>query len=290
MFKIPNFPFGKVATCSVIHVFFLHMYCRNESPKVPSSDMELTYNKCLCSFILKHMLTMATHWPVSYSAALTLYHDIRSHIHPRSLNIPTHILDDFAHDYLNRLAELKPYFHDAYFVHKVHGWKSAMIHNPFNAADRKAAFLEFTHDLCTDQMDDDNWFIDTALEIGVAKHIVTWWTNGHKSLLQHCLPSEDNQAIEGLMNKQLFYQDRMMHLLDLSRFHCKTGLQGQKDEVKFIQAYMTEKKMAYQLHEGLFTEKSAHDLFSTAKLEMLVGDIKQISTILYDCTVDGHHG
>jgi hypothetical protein len=291
MHKIPNFAFAKVATRSVIRVFFPRMYCMNDSPKIPATDMELIYNQCLRPLIVEHMSTMATHWPVSYSTALTLYRDLNSRIHPGSLDIPTHILDVFGRDYLTRLGEVRPYFHDAYFVHELRGWKAATIHNPFDAGERETALSEFTHDLRVDILDADNWFVDTALEIGVPGHIVTWRTTGHKSLLRHCLPSQDNDAIDSLINKHAFNQDRMMHLLDLSGFHCETGLQGRKDQVKFIQAYTTEKTMAYQLHQGLFSEKNAQDLLATAKLKKLAKDIEQMSVVLYECTADedGQH-
>ena len=227
---------------------------------------------------------MATHWPVSYSAALTLYCDLNSCIHPDSFNIPADILDIFGCDYLRWLGEVRSHFHDTYFVHELHGWKAATIHNPFDAGERATPLSEFTHDLHVDTLDADNWFVDIALEIGTPKDIFTWHTIGHKSLLQHCLPSQDKDAIDSLINKHAFNQDRMMHLLDLSGFHCKTALQGWKDKVKFIQAYTTEKTMAYQLHQGLFSEKDAQDLLATMKLKKLAKDIKQMSVVLYECT------
>ncbi|KAH0832860.1 hypothetical protein J3R83DRAFT_11787 [Lanmaoa asiatica] len=287
MHKIPNFAFAKVTTCSVICMFFPCMYCMNDSLKIPATNMELIYNQCLRPLVSKHMSTMATHWPPLYLAALTLYHDTNSHIHPGSLDIPAHILDKFGHDYLTRLGQVRPYFCDTYFVHELWGWKAAAIHNSFNAQEREITLSELTHDLHIEKLNTDNWFIDTVLEIGVPKHVITWRTTGHKSILRHCLPSQDSKGVDNLVNKQSFNQDQMMHLLDLSGFHCETGIQGRRDKVKFIQAYMTEKTMAYQLHQGLFTEKkNAQDILMTKKLKKLAKDIDTMSVILYKCAAN----
>jgi len=287
MHKIPNFAFGKVAIRSVIRVFLPHMYGMNDSAKIPVTDMELIYNQSLRPVVVQHMSNMATHWPVSYSTALALYRDNKSRIHPGSLDIPEHILDVFSKEYLKQLGKVRPYFRDAYFVHEFRGWKGATIHNPFDVAEREVAFSDLTHDLNMDKVDTENWFVDIALEVGVEEHIATWRTSGHKSLLRHCLPSLNTEGLDNLTNKHAFSQDRMMHLLDLSGFHCETGKHGKEDDVKYIQAYTTEKTMAYQLHQGLFTDKNPQDLLMTPKLEKLVQDIEKMSLVLFECTGDG---
>lgn len=75
-----------------------------------------------------------------------------------------------------------------------------------------------------------------------------------------------------------------MHLKDMSGFRCSPGAKGRQDNVTYIQAYMTEKTMAYQQHPGLFTQIEPKTLPSTNSLDKLVNNIEKMADILYACT------
>lgn len=260
------------------------MYGLNESRKVPSQDLQLIYDECLRPLALRQLSNMATHWPASYASALTLYRDNGGRIHPGSLDIPAHILPVFGQHYLDRLTELRPYFRDAYFVHELRGWKGATIHDPSNEPDKVSALEDLLRNLNMDAIVQDDWQIDVAMELGIPGHIVAWRTSNHQQLLQHCLPSLNNAEISNLMDRQAFVLDRSMHLKDISGFRCSPGVKGRQDNVTYIQAYMTEKTMAYQQHQGLFTDIEPKALLSMGSLDKLVKNIERMSDVLFDCT------
>ncbi|KAG8221814.1 hypothetical protein J3R82DRAFT_2152, partial [Butyriboletus roseoflavus] len=230
------------------------------------------------------MSNMATHWPASYASALTLYRDTKGRIHPGSLDIPTHILPIFGRDYLDRLTDLRPYFRDAYFVHELRGWKGATIHNPFHEPDKVAALDDLLRCLNINAINQDEWQLDVAMELGVLGHVVAWRTSNHRRLLHHCLPSLSEEEISNLMDRQAFILDPTMHLKDISGFRCSPGAKGRHDHVTYIQAYTTEKTMAYQQHQGLFTEVEAKALLSTRSLDKLVQNMDRMSQVLHQCT------
>lgn len=101
------------------------------------------------------MSNLASHWLVSYASALTLYWDLRGLIHPRSLDVPCHLLVSLAECYLAKLATLHPYFRDVYFVHEFRGWKGATVHNPANDNNAHQALAELTACLNMDSINPD---------------------------------------------------------------------------------------------------------------------------------------
>lgn len=287
MHTIPNYPFGKVANRSVIRVFLPHMYKMHETRAIPTQDLELIYNECLRPLVREHMHNMASHWPASYASALSLYRDGHGRIHQGSLDVPAHILDTFGKAYLRKLAQLRPYFRQAYFVHEFRGWKGATVHDPFHALDRQLALENLTNILRMDKIDPDFWFIDIGLEFGTPNHVVTWRDSGHENVLAHCLPSVEPNQINDIVDKSTFYVDKMMHLKDLSGFRYAPGIRGRADNVQYIQAYTTEKAMSYQLHAGLFSPLHPKSLLTTENIKGLITKIEEMSKILFDCTADG---
>ncbi|KAI5988910.1 hypothetical protein EDC04DRAFT_2588578 [Pisolithus marmoratus] len=287
MCTIPNFAFGKVANRSVIQVFFPHMVGQYETRAIPVRDLEVIYDRCLRPLVCKHMQNMASHWPPSYSAAISLYCDKRGLIHEGSLDVPAHILDIFGQEYLQSLAALRPYFRDAYFVHEFRGWKASSVHDPGDALDRQLALDKFTDVLCMDKVDVQHWYIDVGLEFGHDNHVVTWRATSHETLLAHCLPSVDQDDIDSIVNRTTFHVDHMMHLKDLTGFRYAPGIKGRTDGVHYVQAYTTEKTTSYQLHEGLFTPLDPNSLLTTDNLKDLLGKVEEMSKIIFDCTADG---
>ncbi|KAI6140231.1 hypothetical protein BKA82DRAFT_151863, partial [Pisolithus tinctorius] len=284
MHKIPNFSLGKVANRSVIRVFLPRMVGKYESRAIPSHDLELVYDKCLRPLVRRHMHNMASHWPASYSSALSLYRDRTGIIHEGSLDIPAHILPMFGEEYLTKLATLRPYFRDAYFVHEFRGWKGATVHDPLDAQDRDLALQKFTDVLLMERIDPDSWYIDVGLEFGQHDKVVTWRATGHEIVLAHCLPSLDQEVIDPIVTKSTFHIDHMMHLKDLTGFRYVPGRKGHDDEVHYIQAYTTEKTMSYQLHPGLFTPLDPTSLLTTDNLKTIIKKTEEMSKILFECT------
>ena len=215
-----------------------------------------------------------------------LYRDQLGRIHEGSLDIPSNLLFELAPAYLRRLADLKPYFKDAYFIHEFRGWKGATVHDPFDNQDRQAAMHKITDILALDQLDQSQWHIDIGLEFGIPDHVVTWSHAGHYTLLSHCLPSLDMDQIHHLMDKTAQI-DHMMHLNDLTGFRCTPGHKGRDDQVSYIQAYSTEKAMSYQLHNGLFAEVDPRALLSKTNLKDLLNKVERMSAVLFECTADG---
>ncbi|KAI9566703.1 hypothetical protein HD554DRAFT_2040076 [Boletus coccyginus] len=123
MYSIPNVALGKVANQFAIHVFFPQMCQRAESKKILTRDLESIYDQYL------HPLILSTHWSRDYKSAVEISWDHGGHLHFSSFNIPSHLLDEFFHLYLEWIQTLCPYFQDAYFGHELHGWKAATIHN-----------------------------------------------------------------------------------------------------------------------------------------------------------------
>ncbi|KAI6124727.1 hypothetical protein EDD16DRAFT_1517369 [Pisolithus croceorrhizus] len=266
MYKTPNFTFGKIATCSMICVFLLCMYGIYKSCAIPSQDLQIIYDYCLHPLVVQYVGNMASHWPASYDATLALYRDNKRWIHEGSLDVPEMLLDRFGQAYFHRLGQLRPYFRDAYFVHELCGWKAATVHDPFSEVDCDMAWQEFTQFLAMDHIDPSCWFIDVTLKFGKENHVVTWHHDGHSTLLQHCLPLLEADAIDNLMECPSFYIDHAMHLLDLTSFHSSPGPRGKDDKVTYIQAYTTEKSTSYQIHQGLFTPIDSQSLLTTNKL------------------------
>lgn len=287
MCNVPNYVFGKVATRSVVRVFLPHMYKMHEKKEVPSKDLALIYNKCLRPLCLELMSNMAAHWPVSYDSALALYKDQSGHIHLGSLDVPSHLLRTFGQRYLEKLKELRPYFRDAYFVHELRGWKAATVHDPTDEPDKVAALEDLTNVLRMDEINLEEWHLDVGVELGYPGHVVTWTKTGHRRVLMHCLPNLDEAEIDALVGQKNFILDRLMHLLDFAGFRCRPGAKGRADNVTYIQAYTTEKTMAYQHHVGLFKERDAQCVLSRESLEKLSKDVEKMSEILSECIGEG---
>ncbi|KAG6370137.1 hypothetical protein JVT61DRAFT_12439 [Boletus reticuloceps] len=285
MHTIPNFAFAKVTNRSVVRVFLPRMYRLRETRAIPSTDMELIYDQCLRPLIQHHLPNMYTHWPASYASALTLYRDSRGQIHPGSLDIPAELLFTFGPEYLTRLAELKPYFRDAYFVHEFRGWKGITVHDPYSGADRQAALDKMLHFLDWPRIQESDWHVDVGFEIGVPGSVVTWRHTGHRFLLAHCLPTLHEGDIEVLLNRKT-EMDHQMHLKDLTGFRCQPGRKGSRDKVSYIQAYTTEKTMSYQLHNGLFKPFDPVIALTNKNLEATAKKIEQMSKVLFACSGD----
>ncbi|KAI6009140.1 hypothetical protein EDC04DRAFT_2610733 [Pisolithus marmoratus] len=229
-----------------------------DSPQIPQLDLELIYNCCLCPIVQRLMPNQATHWPPSYNANLQTSCDHAGRFHFSSFDIPTYLLHEFAEMYLDSIQQLCPYFRDAYFGHELRGWKAATVHNLDEDVDGGNQHEDNAAYECVNALDDltrvlhmpsinpDQWLIDVGLEFGNHGHVVTWQKNGHAVLIQHLLPDHDNPTTAMECSRQ-YYIDYHMHLKDIAGFRWTPGRHS--DVIKYVQAYMTEKAVSYQLHD-----------------------------------------
>ena len=293
MHKIPNIPLGKVANRSVVRVFFPRMYHRFNSNKIPAVDMDLIYNRCLLPTIRHLMPNQATHWPADYAIALETSRDIVGHLHLGTVDISPHLLVDFASQYLETLQALRPYFREAYFGHELRGWKAATVHNIEDqnqpnqeqdpAYERVQALGDLTRILHMPSIQPDQWLIDIGLEFGIPGRVVTWRSIGHAALIKHLIPTLRN-AEQVAANRNIFFIDNQMHLKDIAGFRWSPG--NRSNTISYIQAYTTEKTVAYQLHEGIFRPRKPMELLSGRTIVKLIDDLDAQSGILFGCTGD----
>jgi hypothetical protein len=293
MHSIPNIALGKVANWSVIRVFFPRMYSVLESKKVPTADLESIYNRCLRPVVQRLMFNQATHWPPNYRTAMQTSQDRAGRLHFGSLDIPSHVLHDFCHSYLNSLETLGNKFRDAYFGHELRGWKAATVHNLEQEADepqelgaayeRVVALEDLTRVLRMEEINPEQWLIDVGLEFGVPGMVVTWRTLGHEALVRFLLPNLDNPGRVVSRSKK-YYVDPQMHLKDLAGFRWSPGTHSEL--IHYIQAYTTEKTISYQLHIGIFSQRKASELLSRRLCMKLISDLEKQSEIIHTCTGD----
>ncbi|KAH0826430.1 hypothetical protein J3R83DRAFT_5408 [Lanmaoa asiatica] len=278
MHTIPNLPLGKVANCSSVCIFFPRMYGAFDSKKISQPDLELIYNRALRPIIRRIMPNQATHWPPTYDAAMRISRDHAGRLHLGSLNIPAHLLSDFATSCLESIQALRPYFRDAYFGHELRGWKAATVHNldpdapdapdaqnqqgpqhPQPAYERVNALHDLTRVLDMNAINQDQWLVDIGVEFGIPGKVVTWRSSGHHALVRYLLPDVQNPAaILGRSKK--YYVDNQMHLKDLAGFRWTPG--SHSDILHYVQAYTTEKAISYQLHQGIFRLRKPSELLA----------------------------
>ena len=296
MHSIPNLALGKVANRSAIRVFFPRMYRAFDTRKIPSQDLEAIYDRCLHPIITRMMPLLATHWPPTYQVALEQSRDRAGQLHLGSLDIPAHLLPDFARSYLDAVQNLRPYFRDAYFGHELRGWKAATAHNigpdsdeenvdANNAAtyERVQALNDLLNVLDMPSINQEQWLVDIGVEFGAAGQIVTWRTSGHEALIRYLLPGLEN-AGRVMARSKRYYVDNQMHLKDIAGFRWTPG--SHSDTVHYVQAYTTEKAISYQLHQGIFALRKPTELLNERPRRKLLDDLNRQSDIFHTCTGD----
>ncbi|KIJ57725.1 hypothetical protein HYDPIDRAFT_103939, partial [Hydnomerulius pinastri MD-312] len=280
MSTVPNMAFGKVANRHAVRLFFPRMYRAGQPPLIPSATLEMIYNKCLHPVIMDIMPNQATHWPVNYAAAMTLYRNNAGHLQLGSLDVPSMLLHDLCNNLLTNLHNTHPTLRDAYFGHELRGWKGATAHDGFNEDDRQEGLEAMTSVLDLNAINPHAWHLDVAIEYGIPSRVVTWRAQGHRALLQYLLPDTD---ITKLMKSKNFFEDNVMHMNDVAGFHCETKSFGRDAKISYIQAYTTEKSVSYQLHNGIYATRKPQDLLSKAGLQKMIKDLDTISTTIFAC-------
>lgn len=285
MHTIPNFPLGKVALRGVIRVFLPRMYRQSDTNAIPTATLATIYNKCLRPTVHDLLPTMASHWPADYDSAIALYQTQNGQIRPGTCDIPVHLLDSFAEQFLERLKNnLGSDGRDAYFGHELRGLKGTTVHDPTDQSARERGFDQLTQCLDLDAIEQSEWHLDVALEFGYPDAVMLWKKDAHETLINRLLPNAQPQRLNNITDKRCYYLDSVMQLKDLAGFRLDATHCGEDDDILYIQAYHTEKSVSYQQHVGVFRRRTAEVLLNTPTIEKLVRDFEKISDVLQTCS------
>lgn len=265
-----------------IRLFFPKLYRENMPPKIDPEDIALIYDQAIHPAIRKLMPESLARWPASYAVAFAASKDSRGQIHYQSVDVPEALLGRFARHVRAALNRF-PRFEDSVFQIEIRGTKGAYSF-PFNDADaREYAFNLFIERLDNTRMGPhDNYYVDIGVEIHHDGHCVQWLDAAHQRLLAHALPSASSAAISALSRSSKMHKDISGHLFDLSGFRVETGTKGTADKVVYVNVYTTDKAVTYQLHDGIFRERRASELFP-GPFPHLIDDINSISHTFAVC-------
>ncbi|KAG2738365.1 hypothetical protein P692DRAFT_201731319 [Suillus brevipes Sb2] len=181
--KIPNMALGKVGRRDITRIFFPGLYEPHQSSAIPPEMMTLIYEKCLRPAIVSLNPIDQSRWPITYSAAMTLYRDQNGQFHFGSLDFPTHLLDLLGCKLLE-LFQSQDKLQDAFFVHELRGTKGISHHDPNNSEQRSAALAGVLHLFDMKLIQPQDWFVDVALEIRQEGHVLQWLTKDLSGLFR----------------------------------------------------------------------------------------------------------
>ena len=271
-------------------VFLPGFYCANQSPSLPSDTFPLIYERAVLPAIKACSAELAVPWPVNYELARRRSRDNRGRLSPVSHDIPPTIVQEFATKFITNLESLGPRFAGAFFEIEVKGVKGASLHNPSDPAARTAALARVLDPLSLRGIDDDeletDWFVDVAIEVHEPGHCLMWTTNGHPSIINHSLPSLNEDQAESLTHSSRFKLDPAAHLTTFAGFRLEPGRLGSTDHVTYLNVYTTDKAATYQLNNGIYRRRTCTDLLPK-NIGKLLEDIDQITDTLSIC--GGHN-
>ncbi|KAG1737036.1 hypothetical protein EDB19DRAFT_1637269, partial [Suillus lakei] len=238
--------------------------------------MTLIYEQCLRPAIVSLNPIDQSRWPITYSAAMTLYRDQNGQFHFGTLDFPTHLLQPLGLKILE-LFQTQDKLQDAFFVHELRGTKGISHHDPHNSEQRCAALVGVLHLFDMQLVQPQDWFVDIALEIRQEGHVLQWLTKGHHRLLAFLLPSIPIKEIDAILaSRSQYYCDLSAQLEDLGGFRAHPGSRGKPDHVYYINIYTTDKSATYQLHKGIFRHRKPWHLFP-ANIGRLSQDLERIA-------------
>lgn len=245
----------------ITRIFFPGLYCKERNPAILPKTMTLIYEECLRPAVVGLNPVDRSRWPITYSAAMTLYRDQKGQFHFGTLDFPSHLLDKLGSKLLE-LFQMHDGLQDAFFVHELRGTKGASHHNPQDAKQRQQALDSVFHLFDMSHIRPEDWVVDVALEIQCEGHVLQWLTKGHRHLLQFLLPSTPLHKIDSILASQSQYHlDLSAQLEDIGGFRAHPGSRGKDDNVRYINVYSTDKSVTYQLHDGIFMRRKPWHLF-----------------------------
>ena len=273
-------------------MFFPHLYQQGQSPALSSETRTLIYDNCLRPAVLAVNPFDQSRWPITYSAATTLYRDDKGRFHFGTMDLPSHILGKFC-DKLLELFQQHADLRDAFFLHEIRGTKSES-HHQLNEKERCLALDGVLHRFDRLKMNPDNWFIDVGLEVRHEGHVLQWLTSGHRQILAFLLPSASADQIGAVLKSpSKYFCDLSAQLRDLGGFRAIPGPQGRLDRIAYMNVYTTDKSATYQLHQGVFKRRKGWHLFS-GTIGQLLRDLKSIAHTFQICgdpnVAGGHEG
>lgn len=286
MHKIPNIALGKAGLRHVTRMMFPRLYDESRPPSLPAATLATIYNVGIRPSVEQLCEARLSHWPPSYSAALSTAKDLHGRLHFGTKDLSPNVLGQFAALLRQKLDNI-PKLRSMYFMHEVRGTKGFTVHDPeddqerWTSLERELDFLDF------DNMDLKDWFIDVGLEVFLPHHVLQWLEDGHYKLLRFGLPkqgSNDPHTISSLMlDKPKFATDRVAQLKEFAGFRCVPGAAGQADGVAYVNVYTTDKEPTYQLHKGSFRLHRASDLLPFSGGNKLLKDVDEMSTVFGQC-------
>ncbi len=280
---------GKADRRHITRLFFPRLYKKMGNPAISSETRELIYDKCLRPAALAVHPTDQSRWPITYSAAMTLYRDKKGTFHFGSIDLPARLTGKFGARLLE-LFEEHDNLKDAFFVHEYRGTKSSSHHDPGDADARKASLNDVLDLFHIQLLDPDQWVVDVGLEIRQEGHVLQWLTEAHQRILAYLLPSASEDHIAAILKSQTqYHRDISMQLGQLGGFRASPGTRGKKDQVLYSNVYTTEKSATYQLHEGIFRRRKPWHLLPSS-ISQLVKDMKRIRDIFCSCAGNGNEG
>ncbi|KAG1838806.1 hypothetical protein DFJ58DRAFT_668161 [Suillus subalutaceus] len=179
LYRIPNMALGKVDRRHITRIFFPRLYHQGQNPAIPPETMTLIYEECLRPAVISLNPVDQSRWPITYSAAMTLYRDHKGRFHFGTIDFPSHLLDQLGSKLLE-LFQIQDGLQDAFFVHELRGTKGASHHNLHDAEKRRAAFNAVFHLFDMSIIRPEDWVVDIGLEIQHQGCILQWLTKGHR--------------------------------------------------------------------------------------------------------------
>ncbi|KAA1479711.1 hypothetical protein DENSPDRAFT_789502 [Dentipellis sp. KUC8613] len=274
---IPNLGLGTVDRRHLVRICFPRLYSTTRTPALSQPQIAAFIDKCLLPTVAALLPNHVAHLPVDYRAAFLNAYDRRGQLHFPSRDLPAACLEDFATELLERMETI-PEFRQAFFLHELRGTKSAHPHSPSSPQERDEALQDLMSCVHPGVIDVEDWLIDVGLEIRVPNKIVHWCSFRHGQILSWLLPNASEAQIARAMRSPSFLVDRAAQLDDLAGFRFEPGQSGRRDEVAYINVYSTDKEVHYQLHEGIWRQRTPQDLFPD-KIKALLKDIAALSEV-----------
>jgi hypothetical protein len=286
MHKIPNIALGKIGLRHVTRMMFPHLYDKDTPPALPSATVAKIYNEGIRPTVAAICKERLSHWPPSYSAALTNAKDIHGRLHFGTKDLPPYLLDEFAST-LRQKLDLLPKLGGMYFMHEVRGTKGYTVHDPDDNQERWTSLERELEYLNFDSIDLKDWFIDVGLEVYLPGHVLQWLEDAHLTLLNFGLPKQGRDHPNALFSlksdQRKFSTDRVAQLKEFAGFRCMPGLVGRADGVAYLNVYTTDKEPTYQLHRGSFRVHRASELLPMSGGDKLLKEVSEMGTVFGQC-------
>ena len=264
-------------------IFFPRLYdpqSRHKAPSISQDNLRILYNECIRGAIEQVAPDQLSHWPINYNMALTQYRDIAGHIHTGTLELASPLHSAFVQHLGVQLNQYEQ-FKDFFFCHEWRGMKGGTIHDPSSSDACDSAFTFTIKDLDVAQLDLNQWWIDTAIEISTPNRVLQWKADSHAVLVAYCIPTITAEESLELLASEEYYKDIASHIYSLAGFRASVHTQGADAGVCYINIYTTDKSSTYQLHAGAFRRHRASELLPDS-IATLIKDVETLKTLYYN--------